>query len=65
MTQVVNRNKELGPRFVSLPEGYWPQAYAMWREGFDTYDIAQEFNCSEASVYNLLPIMKGHSDELP
>jgi hypothetical protein len=51
---MVKNNRELGPRFVWLLEGKWPFALQMWREGFDTYDIAQELNCSEASIYNLL-----------
>lgn len=37
----------------------WNEARALWADGFDTLEIAEEFGAEEADIYNGLALGKG------
>lgn len=44
------------PRFTISEQ---KEALAMWRDGFDTLDIAQSLHVPEAVIYNNRPVWRG------
>lgn len=42
-------------RLHAMQDDDWHEAVLMWRDGFDTADIADHFKVTEAVIYNQLP----------
>lgn len=38
-----------------MTEGDWQQALELWKDGYDTADIARAMNVHESVIYNGLP----------
>lgn len=41
----------------------WNEARALWADGFDTLEIAEQLEAGEADIYNGLAIGRGNGDE--